>query len=71
MSLCCSYGKNKGNRYSKDKKNFNKFLLLKNFHRQALHAYVIGFVHPTLKKLVEFTSEFPEDMSRLLKLLSK
>ena len=44
------YGKNKINRYGKNIKNFNKFLFLKNFQRQALHAYTLGFVHPTRKK---------------------
>ena len=65
------YGKNKINRYGKDIKNFNKFLLLKNFQRQALHAYVLGFIHPTTKKYVEFKYEMPEDMLKLLEFVVK
>ena len=65
------YGNNKINRYGKDTKNFNKYLFLKNFQRQALHAYVLGFVHPTTKKYVEFKSELPEDMLKLLEFVVK
>jgi len=65
------YGKNKTSKFSKDKKNFNKFLLLKNFPRQALHAYLIGFTHPTSKKKLEFKSELPEDMLKLLEYIFK
>ncbi len=38
----------------KDKNTFNKFMILKNFERQALHAYHLGFDHPTLKKKGKF-----------------
>lgn len=34
--------------------------------RQALHAMSLGFVHPTTKKEMFFTSELPEDMQQLL-----
>jgi 23S rRNA pseudouridine1911/1915/1917 synthase len=30
--------------------------------RPALHAKVIGFIHPVTKKYLEFTSELPDDM---------
>ena len=65
------YSKNKTNRFGKDKKNFNKFLILKNFQRQALHAFTIGFTHPSTKKYLEFKSELPEDMSKLLEFVVK
>ena len=65
------YGKNKINKYGLDKKNFNKFLILKNFQRQALHAFYLGFFHPTLKKHMQFTSNLPQDMKNLLDLLLK
>ena len=65
------YGKNKTNKYGKDKKNFNKFLLLKNFYRQALHASTIGFNHPSTKKYLEFKSELPGDMFKLLEFVVK
>jgi len=65
------YGKNKISKYGLDKKTFNKFLILKNFPRQALHATHLSFFHPTLKKNVEFNSKLPEDMENLLDLLLK
>ncbi len=66
-----TYGKNQTNKYSIDQENFNKFLLLKNFNRQALHAYTLGFLHPTSKKYIEFSSELPDDMLKLLEFISK
>ena len=34
--------------------------------RQALHAKELGFIHPTTKKPMLFTSELPEDMSNVI-----
>ena len=65
------YAKNKNNKFGKNKETFNKFLILKNFGRQALHAYHIGFIHPITKKYLKFESKFPEDLKNLLDLLSK
>ena len=65
------YGKNKISQYGLDKNNFNKFLILKNFPRQALHATHLGFYHPILKKHVEFNSKLPQDMENLSNLLIK
>ena len=48
-----------------------KYLLIKNFPRQALHAYILGFLHPRTKKYVEYKTELPEDMSQLLQFLLK
>ena len=65
------YGKNKTNSSFKIKDNYNKFLLIKNFNRQALHAYVLGFKHPKTQKYIEFKSDLPQDFSNLLNYLSK
>lgn len=35
-------------------------------NRQALHARTLGFVHPTTKKRMDFTSDLPEDMRGLI-----
>lgn len=43
--------------------------LLSQMPRQALHARLIGFIHPQSKKEVLFESELPEDMKLLLKLI--
>lgn len=34
--------------------------------RQALHAKTLGFVHPTTKQQMDFTSELPDDMRSLI-----
>ena len=65
------YGKSKINQFGKDKNTFNKFMILKNFERQALHAYHLGFDHPTSKKRMDFDIEIPEDLKNLIELLLK
>ena len=65
------YGKSKINQFGKDKNTFNKFMILKNFERQALHAYHLGFDHPTSKKRMDFDIEIPEDFKNLIELLLK
>jgi 23S rRNA pseudouridine1911/1915/1917 synthase len=37
-----------------------------NIHRQALHSYVLGFVHPASKKYMEFSAPLPQDMQELI-----
>ncbi|PHZ85231.1 RluA family pseudouridine synthase [Paremcibacter congregatus] len=44
---------------------------LLDFKRQALHAYVIGFVHPTTGETLTFEAELPNDMKRLISALEK
>jgi len=39
------------------------------FNRQALHAAVLGFVHPATKENLQFTSEMPADMKVLISTL--
>ena len=65
------YGKSKINQFGKDKNTFNKFMILKNFERQALHAYHLGFDHPISKKRMNFDIEIPEDFKNLIELLLK
>lgn len=36
---------------------------------QALHAAVLGFIHPTTKKHIEFEAPLPDDMNHLLDIL--
>ncbi len=40
-----------------------------NFPRQALHAYTLGFVHPTTGEDIEVTTPIPEDMQQLMAVL--
>ena len=37
-----------------------------NFHRQALHAAVLGFIHPVTGDQLRFTSDLPPDMEELI-----
>jgi len=37
-----------------------------NINRQALHSYVLGFVHPASKKYMEFSVPLPKDMQELI-----
>ncbi|HDP37356.1 MAG TPA: RluA family pseudouridine synthase [Candidatus Atribacteria bacterium] len=37
-----------------------------NIHRQALHSYILGFVHPLSKKYMEFSAPLPQDMQELI-----
>ena len=34
--------------------------------RQALHARTLGFVHPKTKQQMDFTSEWPDDLTQLI-----
>lgn len=35
-------------------------------HRQALHARTLGFVHPTTRRQMDFTSDLPADLAQLI-----
>jgi 23S rRNA pseudouridine1911/1915/1917 synthase len=37
-----------------------------NINRQALHSYVLGFVHPESKKYMEFSAPLPQDIRELI-----
>lgn len=54
----------KGTHFSKYKQFVNNCFDICS--RQALHAKTLGFVHPRTGKEMFFTSELPEDMTRLL-----
>ena len=43
---------------------------LQDLGRQALHAYLLGFEHPTLDEELVFRSELPADLARLRSALS-
>ena len=42
-----------------------------NINRQALHSYVLGFVHPSSKKYMEFSAPLPKDMQELIDYLER
>jgi 23S rRNA pseudouridine1911/1915/1917 synthase len=45
------------------------FAAATNFPRQALHAYVLGFQHPSLHKTMRFESPWPPDFADLVEAL--
>ena len=70
----------KGNNILGDKKYKKKFKKIKNINldlersileldRQFLHAKVIGFKHPSTREDLEFTSNLPQDLNKILKKL--
>lgn len=47
-------------------KKGRKISPIDSFPRQALHAYKLGFIHPSKKEYVEISAPLPEDMKTLL-----
>ncbi|VAW35160.1 Ribosomal large subunit pseudouridine synthase D [hydrothermal vent metagenome] len=43
--------------------------VLKKIHGQLLHAYSLGFSHPTTKEYMEFTAPYPAVMERFIRLI--
>ena len=50
-------------------KTHRKLLSELNFHRQALHAATLGFIHPVTKHRLSFESSMPADMQELFSAL--
>ena len=42
-----------------------------NINRQALHSHVLGFVHPSSKKYMEFSTPVPQDMQKIIDYLEE
>ena len=70
----------KGNNILGDKKYKKKYKILKkidpnlekciiNLNRQFLHAKILGFKHPRTGKYLKFSSNLPEDLGEILKML--
>lgn len=51
--------------YGRSGKTHGKILKELQFHRQALHATELGFIHPVTKGRLSFTSPMPPDMQEL------
>jgi 23S rRNA pseudouridine1911/1915/1917 synthase len=52
--------------YGRTPAELRPILKMLGFHRQALHAAVLGFVHPISGKSLRFASEMPADMKELI-----
>ena len=61
-----SYGKARRPPRPKDPAEEMAFAAAMNFPRQALHAYLLGFQHPSLHKTLRFESKWPADLAALI-----
>ena len=43
--------------------------MVQRLHRQALHARLLGFIHPRSGEYMEFTSPLPDDLSTIVSFL--
>jgi 23S rRNA pseudouridine1911/1915/1917 synthase len=64
-----SYGKSRQAPRAKSTAQEVAYAAAANFPRQALHAFILGFHHPTLHKPMRFESPWPADLSRLISAL--
>jgi 23S rRNA pseudouridine1911/1915/1917 synthase len=55
--------------YGRAGKTHGKLLKDLQFHRQALHAAELGFIHPVTERRLSFASAMPADMQQLFKAL--
>jgi 23S rRNA pseudouridine1911/1915/1917 synthase len=45
--------------------------LIRDLGRQALHAGVLGIIHPSTGEYMEFTADIPEDMAEIIRYLER
>ena len=63
------YGRARQPPRAKNPEEVVAFALAAGFDRQALHAFVLGFQHPTLHKTMRFESPWPPDFAGLVEAL--
>ena len=56
--------------YGRTRSTHKELLKRLDFHRQALHAAELGFVHPVSKENLSFKSALPSDMQELFRALA-
>lgn len=61
------YGSGRG----ADLRNLELRKLIKDLGRQALHAKTLGLIHPASGDYLEFDTELPEDMAKIVEYLEK
>ncbi len=61
-----SYGRSRQAPRAKTASEAAAYEATQNFPRQALHAYLLGFQHPSLHKTLRFESKWPADLSSLI-----
>jgi 23S rRNA pseudouridine1911/1915/1917 synthase len=60
------YGRNRTPPRGKSDAEARAFTLAADFPRQALHAFVLGFQHPSLHKSLRFEAPWPADFAELV-----
>jgi 23S rRNA pseudouridine1911/1915/1917 synthase len=64
-----AYGRARARPRAKTDAEEAAFAAAAGFQRQALHAFVLGFQHPSLHKAMRFESPWPADFAELVKAL--
>jgi 23S rRNA pseudouridine1911/1915/1917 synthase len=63
------YGRNRMAPRAKSPAEDKAFMAASTFQRQALHAFVLGFQHPSLHKTLRFEAPWPADFAQLVEAL--
>ncbi len=63
------YGRNRTAPRAKSPEETRAFTAAASFSRQALHAFVLGFQHPSLHKTLRFEAPWPADFAELVEAL--
>lgn len=66
-----SYGRGRQAPRAKTPEQEAAYRTIMEFPRQALHAWLLGFQHPSLHKTLRFQSEWPHDMAGLIAALRR
>ncbi len=61
-----SYGRARQAPRAKNPEQETAYRIIADFPRQALHAWLLGFQHPSLHKTLRFESKWPADFSTLV-----
>jgi len=63
------YGRNRTAPRAKSPQEARAFTAAADFERQALHAFILGFQHPSLHKTLRFEAPWPADFAELVEAL--
>ncbi len=66
-----SYGRSRQTPRAKTPEEAAAYEAVTNFPRQALHAYLLGFHHPSLHQTFRFESKWPADLAGLIEALRR
>ena len=61
-----TYGRARNVPRAKSPQQEAAYTAVREFPRQALHAYLLGFKHPTTQKSLRFESPRPADLAKLV-----